>query len=71
MPGLEVHRLVVDESHLLDSGSWKSQKTKLMSVPASFVWCVTGTPFSNGLGDLQSQVCSPEGENNAAGPHTT
>ena len=51
-----VHRLVVDESHLLNGSSWRAQMRKLMSVPASHTWLVTGTPFSAGLADLTMQA---------------
>jgi hypothetical protein len=50
-----VHRLVVDESHLLDERSWKPKFSQICSVPAHNVWCVTGTPFSAGVIDLRSQ----------------
>ena len=51
-----IHRLVVDESHLLGGKSWKAQQGKLLRVPANHVWCVTGTPFSAGLPDLDYQA---------------
>ena len=51
-----IHRLIVDESHLLGGKSWKAQQGKLLRVPANHVWCVTGTPFSAGLPDLDYQA---------------
>lgn len=46
------HRLIVDESHLLDSdkktsaSSWGQRQLEfLKSIQAPHVWCVTGTPF--------------------------
>ena len=48
---LVFHRLIVDESHLLDAGrgaasAWgPAQLQALLSVQAPHVWLVTGTPF--------------------------
>ena len=45
------HRLIVDESHLLDAGrgaasAWGAgQLQTLLNVQAPHVWLVTGTPF--------------------------
>lgn len=49
-------RLIVDESHLLSSKSWKGLQGKFLKVPATYVWCVTGTPFSAGLSELDTQT---------------
>lgn len=51
-----IHRLIVDESHLLGGKSWKGLIYKFLRVRADHVWCVTGTPFSAGLPDLDYQA---------------
>ena len=51
-----IHRLIVDESHLLGGKSWKGLIYKFLRVRADHTWCVTGTPFSAGLPDLDYQA---------------
>ena len=51
-----IHRLIVDESHLLGGKSWKGLIYKFLRVRADHAWCVTGTPFSAGLPDLDYQA---------------
>ena len=55
---MRVHRLVVDESHLLaESGSTTHSKLGTLSqYQASFVWLVTGTPFTSSLTQLTNQA---------------
>jgi hypothetical protein len=52
------HRLVVDESHLMESGSgvgsWTQKAFDITNMKASFVWGATGTPFSMSI-DMLSQ----------------
>ena len=54
--GQYIHRLIVDESHLLGGRSWKGVLYKFLRVRADHTWCVTGTPFSAGLPDLDYQA---------------
>ena len=58
-----IHRLIIDESHLYEKGSDpKLPATKTMGTFCSngylprFIWCVTGTPFSNSLDQLETQA---------------
>ena len=55
---MRVHRLVVDEAHLLaESGSTTHSKLGTLSqYQASFVWLVTGTPFTSSLTQLTNQA---------------
>ena len=53
---MHIHRLIIDESHLLGGKSWKGLTYKFLRIRANHVWCVTGTPFSAGLPDLDSQA---------------
>ena len=60
------YRLILDESHLYEKGADpKLPCTKLFDRPDLFghvhysptnIWCVTGTPFSNSLGQLEWQA---------------
>ena len=58
-----VHRLIIDESHLYEKGAdpklpstrvFKQRPTD--TYMADVVWCVTGTPFSNSLSQLEMQA---------------
>jgi len=53
-----VRRLVLDESHLYEKGAEpKMPTTKVFTQwRAKFVWCVTGTPFSTQLVQLETQA---------------
>ena len=53
---MKVHRLVVDESHLLSEGSTGSKLSSLLKIKAKHVWLVSGTPFSTSLDQLNQQV---------------
>ena len=54
---VRLHRLVLDEAHLLNPGSTTAQKLgSLMRYQAKYAWCVTGTPFSTSLRQLLPQA---------------
>ena len=54
---VRLHRLVLDEAHLLNPGSTTAQKLgSLMRYQATHAWCVTGTPFSTSLRQLLPQA---------------
>ena len=54
---VRLHRLVLDEAHLLNPGSSTAQKLgSLMRYQAKYAWCVTGTPFSTSLRQLLPQA---------------
>ena len=53
---LHVHRLVLDEAHLLAEGTTQSKLSSLLSVRAKHVWLVSGTPMSTSLSNLRNQV---------------
>ena len=53
---MSVHRLVMDEAHLLTKGSTTHSKLgHLQKYIAGRKWCVTGTPFSTDLAQLTEQ----------------
>lgn len=54
-----VHRLILDESHLYEPGSGSSMHGQVEVVSLyypTFMWCVTGTPFSTSLKQLSWQA---------------
>ena len=54
---MRLHRLIVDESHLLGSrGDFGVNKVVEVAARATHVWLVTGTPFSSSLNELSTQV---------------
>ena len=53
---MRVHRLVVDEAHLLDKSSMGSKLGSLRAIQTRRSWCVTGTPFSTQLEQLRPQA---------------
>ena len=55
---LKCRRLILDESHLYEKkASPKLPPRRVFEVyRPSFVWCVTGTPFSNDLNQLETQA---------------
>jgi hypothetical protein len=54
---MSVHRLIMDEAHLLAHGSTTHSKLKALSqYMAARKWCVTGTPFSTSLEQLKDQA---------------
>ena len=60
MQNVKFHRLVVDESHLLEqsgAGTMCGQADSLIKYQTSNVWLVTGTPFSTSLNQLKYQAC--------------
>jgi len=53
---MRVHRLVVDESHLLAEASMGSKLLSLLQLRTRHVWLVSGTPFSTSLDQLKKQA---------------
>ena len=56
---MHVHRLVLDEAHLLsDTSSTTSNKlSALCKIKTDYTWCCTGTPFSTDfVGQLRNQL---------------
>ena len=56
---VKFHRLVVDESHLLEQsgvGTMSGKADALIKYQTKFVWLVTGTPFSTSLHQLKNQA---------------
>ena len=53
---MRVHRLVVDESHLLAEASMGSKLLSLLQLRTRHVWLVSGTPFSTSLEQLKKQA---------------
>ena len=54
---ITVHRLIMDEAHLLAKGSTTHSKlANLRNYVAGRKWCVTGTPFSTSLDQLAEQA---------------
>lgn len=56
------HRLIVDESHLMESSasdnrSWNHISHKIIAFKSSYVWAVTGTPISLTAGCMDSMYC--------------
>ena len=51
-----MHRLVVDESHLLAEAAMGTKLTSLLRIRAHHVWLVSGTPFSTSLEQLRRQT---------------
>ena len=50
---LPIHRLVVDESHVLPAAETTTHLKVLCGYSPSFVWLLTGTPISKSMGDLK------------------
>ena len=56
---MHVHRLVLDEAHLLSdrSSTTSSKLSALRQIKTDFTWCCTGTPFSTDfVGQLRNQA---------------
>ena len=54
---MRVHRLVVDEAHLMGERGNRGVSERLMMVQTSRTWLVSGTPFSTSLDQLERQAC--------------
>ena len=52
---MRVHRLVVDESHLMAARGGKQMRSRLLLIRAARTWLVSGTPFSTSLDQLEAQ----------------
>ena len=50
---LRIHRLIIDEVHLLPSATSSTFRDIMRAYAPSFVWCVTGTPVSKSMDDLK------------------
>ena len=54
---MSIHRMIIDESHLLAHGSTTHSKLgALQAYKAGRKWCVTGTPFSSTFKQLECQA---------------
>ena len=62
---MKVHRLIVDEAHLMADRGGKGVADRLRSIQTSRTWLVSGTPFSTSLDQLEAQSallgCRPHG----------
>ena len=52
---MRVHRLVVDESHLIAERGGRNISSRLRLISTSRTWLVSGTPFSTSLDQLEKQ----------------
>jgi len=52
---MRVHRLVVDECHLMATPGGRQVRSRLLLVRTSRTWLVSGTPFSTSLDQLEAQ----------------
>ena len=53
---MQVHRVVVDEAHLLATASMGSKLLALRQLRTQHMWLVSGTPFSTSLSQLNKQA---------------
>ena len=53
---MQVHRVVVDEAHLLATSSMGSKLLALRQLRTQHMWLVSGTPFSTSLSQLNKQA---------------
>ena len=63
---MRVHRLVVDESHLIAAKGGGQVRSRLNLIRSPRTWLVSGTPFSTSLDQLEAQAallgCSTDGQ---------
>ena len=53
---MQVHRVVVDEAHLLATASMGAKLLALRQLRTQHMWLVSGTPFSTSLSQLNKQA---------------
>ena len=56
LAAMTVHRVVVDEAHLLATSSMGSKLLSLQQMRTQHMWLVSGTPFSTSLSQLNKQA---------------